>query len=627
LGADPRRRHVRLVSHLETMSGRLHISGDLWLPTDAVTQTFAVYGGKGMGKSNFAAVLCEELYRLGLRFSVIDPMGVFWGLKHSGDGKGKGIEVLILGGRHGDLAVDPSAGAAVADLIVDEKISVIVDISRRPDGKMWSVGERIRFVTDYFRRLYERQGEKSRPLIQILDEAGRFVPQMIPHGSPQIAACVGAIETAVEEGRNVGLGVCLVTQRSARMNKSVSELAECMIAFRTVGPRSIGAIIDWFGEHVAKERQHELIEKLRKLPVGEALIVSPGWLDFEGVAKIRMRETFDSSATPKAGKQRRASGKGTTIDLERFRTKMAEIAARVRDDDPKTLRARIAELLRERDSKKSWPLYKPPEVVRKIEPAIRKRELRILGKHVKFIREQTDRLDKIRDRLAQSQQVVVSTLDVFRARLSGHGETGRRPLVERPEPKVTRTDRRTGSSPVAQIIPDPRKVGFPPMVRMDGEQKITPAMMRMLEALAYKHPEPLTRTRLAASAALTESGGTFTTYYPRLRSMGLIVENSGRTALTEAGFELVKDKIGQHESPEQIRERWRNHRKMTPLMWRLVEAAMAEFPNGLSREGLAERSKIEVSGGTFTTYFPRLKRMGLLIEENGLVTAAPELIQ
>src|SRR5712692_9846653 len=113
------------------MSGRLHISGDLWLPTDAVTQTFAVYGGKGMGKSNFAAVLCEELYRLGLRFSVIDPMGVFWGLKHSGDGKGKGIEVLILGGRHGDIPIDPSAGAAVADLVVDEKISVIVDISRR----------------------------------------------------------------------------------------------------------------------------------------------------------------------------------------------------------------------------------------------------------------------------------------------------------------------------------------------------------------------------------------------------------------------------------------------------------------------------------------------------------------
>jgi len=37
----------------------------------------------------------------------------------------------------------------VADLVADEDVDVVIDISRRPDGKMWSLGERTRFVGEY----------------------------------------------------------------------------------------------------------------------------------------------------------------------------------------------------------------------------------------------------------------------------------------------------------------------------------------------------------------------------------------------------------------------------------------------------------------------------------------------
>jgi DNA helicase HerA-like ATPase len=276
------------------------------LPLDAQTQTLIIYGGKGMGKSSCATVLAEELSAAHLKFSVIDPMGVLYGLKHAADPSGPGLDVLLLGGLHGDIPIEPTAGAVVADLVVDENVSTVIDISRRPNGTMWGVGERIRFVADYLTRLYERQGERMRPLMQLIDECGRFAPQLIPHGSPEIARCVGAVERLVEEGRNVGVGVCLITQRSARMNKSVSELAECMIAFRTVGPRSIDAIVDWFGEHVPKERWKHLVERLRALPRGTALVVSPGWLQFEGEVAIRQRWTLDTSATPTDARDHRS---------------------------------------------------------------------------------------------------------------------------------------------------------------------------------------------------------------------------------------------------------------------------------------------------------------------------------
>ena len=51
----------------------------------------------------------------------------------------------------------------------------------------------------------------------------------------------------------------------------------------------------------------ELSAQVRELPRGSALIVSPGWLKVERVVPIRMRQTFDSSATPKPGERLRAT--------------------------------------------------------------------------------------------------------------------------------------------------------------------------------------------------------------------------------------------------------------------------------------------------------------------------------
>ena len=97
------------------MSKALCISQNLSLPLDTVTSTIVVYGGKGMGKTNFGSVVVEELTRIGLRWSYLDPLGVVWGLRHSADGKQPGLECLILGGVHGDIPIEPTAGTVVAD--------------------------------------------------------------------------------------------------------------------------------------------------------------------------------------------------------------------------------------------------------------------------------------------------------------------------------------------------------------------------------------------------------------------------------------------------------------------------------------------------------------------------------
>jgi DNA helicase HerA-like ATPase len=223
---------------------RLKVSSEFSFPEDAVTSTILTYGGKGMGKSNSGAVFLEELSKNGLRWSALDPMGVLWGLRYSADGKGSGIQCLILGGPHGDIPIEPTGGAVVADLVVNESVNVIIDFSRKHTGEMWGVGERIRFVNDYGKRLYQLQGslidgKRREPIFQLIDEAARFMPQTIRQGEVDAAKCLSTWSTIVEEGRNVGIGVGLLTQRSARLNKDVAELADVMIAFRTVGPNSV----------------------------------------------------------------------------------------------------------------------------------------------------------------------------------------------------------------------------------------------------------------------------------------------------------------------------------------------------------------------------------------------------
>jgi hypothetical protein len=221
--------------------------------------------------------------------------------------------VLILGGIHGDLPIEPTAGAVVADLVVDEDVSVIIDISRHAE-RHDVVDRREDPLRPRLLRPAVRAAGRAPAAADADHRRGRPVrPAADAEGLPaiDIAECVGAIEQLVELGRNVGVGVALITQRSARMNKSVSELAEMMVAFRTVGPRSIDAILDWFGEHVPKERQRELIEQLRELDVGTALVVSPGLAEARG--RVRdpgapdVRLVGDARRRPGAA---RRSGKG-----------------------------------------------------------------------------------------------------------------------------------------------------------------------------------------------------------------------------------------------------------------------------------------------------------------------------
>lgn len=605
------------------------------------TQTTIVYGAKGMGKTNLIAVAAEELEAAGERFAVLDPIGVSWGLRHPATkSSGAGLPILILGGVHGDLPIEPTAGAVVAEFVVDESQNVVIDISRRADGRMWGQGEKLRFVTAYLNRLYEKQGERRRPLLQIIDEAGRFAPENAPKGAVDVAACIGALEQIVELGRNVGVGVMLTTQRSARMKKSVSELAECLVAFRTIGPRSNEAVIDWFGAHVDRAKTNELVAELRTLERGSALVVSPGWLKFEGVVHFRGRRTFDSSATPtSADKRRAAAAAPAPARLAEFRAKLAETVARAELDDPRKLRERVIALERELDREKQARKTDADKASRALEQATEGAVVAVgltqsLANVTTHIRAVLDLVDKI-ERNAKED------FDRFRAGVVDAGRTvelaianlktkaGKTVTVKVPPPlrsnvkvsadviagfgkrfealgQVGQVDTRRQAAKIDREFVD--GVGLSADGLGAGER-------RVLAAVAIAREQGTTRAGISVAVDLKKS--TRDLYLQRLTRAGLVEVRGGRVFASPAGLEAVGDELERIPTGRDLVPFWRARLSGGELA--IFDAVVA---GAREREALGAEAGLKKS--TRDLYVQRLIRREILVADGpGRVTLAP----
>jgi DNA helicase HerA-like ATPase len=160
----------------------LRISRDLALPAEAITQTFAILAKRGVGKTYTASVMTEEMLKQQLPVVVCDPIGVWWGLRSSATGKSAGLPIVVLGGDHGDAPLEETAGSVIADLVVDDRVSLVLDLS------LFRKAGQVRFMTDFAEQLYRRNRQ---PLHLMLDEADAFAPQRPQKGAEAAPAASG----------------------------------------------------------------------------------------------------------------------------------------------------------------------------------------------------------------------------------------------------------------------------------------------------------------------------------------------------------------------------------------------------------------------------------------------------
>lgn len=327
------------------------ITENIRLPLDIVTQSIAILAKRRAGKSYLARRFTEQLLAAGQQIVIVDPKGDAWGIRSSADGKRPGFPIIVLGGEHGDLPLEATAGELIAKLVVEERVSILLDLSR---FRKYEVAEfmggqlrgRGRGNEGFLEALYRLKAQERfrDAMMLIVDEADAIAPQRPQQGEERM---LGAIEDIIRRGGQRGIGSLLISQRSAVIHKDVLTQTQIMVAMRMIAPQDLAAIRPWFEVHGLREQLNILMDSLPSLPVGDAWVSSPGWPDDRGIftrGHILPIETFDSGATPKPGEKRIEPKTAADIDLPALERQMAETIERVKADDPKELRRRIAEL-------------------------------------------------------------------------------------------------------------------------------------------------------------------------------------------------------------------------------------------------------------------------------------------
>jgi uncharacterized protein DUF87 len=270
----------------------LTVSGKTFgLPLDAVTQTFALLAIRGAGKTCTAAVIAEEMCKARLPWLCFDPVGVWWGLRATPDGRPGGFPIVVIGGEHGDIALDKDSGAKIANALASENVSAVLDVSRE-SKTTWR-----KFLTELCLELMQLRPETPRHLF--IEEAPEFVPQ---HATVTVTAqCKEAVERLVRLGRNNGYGCTLLSQRPATVDKDVLSQCENIFALRTTGPHDRKALMEWISAQATDRGLEKFVGELAGLANGAAWFWSPHWMNrFERI-RIRPRETFHPGATRTVG--------------------------------------------------------------------------------------------------------------------------------------------------------------------------------------------------------------------------------------------------------------------------------------------------------------------------------------
>lgn len=549
----------------------LQIAHDLSLPIEFAGEASAILARRGRGKTYAASVLAEELFKAGQPFVVLDPVGVWWGLRSSADGTKPGLQVKIIGGENNDVPLDPAGGAQYATFVVDNPAAYVLDLS-----SIESKGGHDRFVAEFVERLYKYKSamERRTPLTLIIDEADEFAPQTIRNKEGGYAPrMLGAIESIVRRGRARGIGCVMITQRPAVLNNNVLMQAGALLLLGMTGPADRTAIDLWIKGHAEEEERKQVIGSLAHLDVGEAWV----WWPTEDLlqrTKIRSRRTFDSSSTPKAGDVR-AQVTFADVDLDALKEAVASSIEKAKAEDPKLLQSRIRELEKElATARKVQP--QPEPIIERVEV-----EVPVLSQEaVEALRGASGALHLTRDVLDAAMKAFAT------------------PGVQRSESPAPSSVR---ARPVAQPRPAPRPVA--PSV---GDGTVSGPMRKLLAVLATYGPR--TKRQLAMQAGYSAKGGGFNNPLSALRSGGY-VERGEPIVITQAGIDALGD-FDPLPTGQALVDHWMG--QLSGPERKILQPLIDCWPEAMSKEALADVAGYAPVGGGFNNPLSRLRTLELV---------------
>lgn len=569
----------------------LRLAPGLALPDDFATQGVAIIGVRGSGKSNTEVRYAELLHKAGIPFVAVDPKGDWYGIRM--EGTGPGLPIPVFGGLYGDFPLEDHLGDRIADLLVDENLSAVLDVSRLSKTKGLP-----RFLVAFCNRLMDRHQQEPHVRCVVLEEAHRYIPQVVKGGP--VAELKEAAASVLLEGRAFGLGCWACTQRPARLHNDVLEEVDTAIIHRigVTATADLKRVREWVRH---EDLSDEIAESLTKLRNGEAWVLSPTALEVVQRVQIDRRTTFDSGASPTTGASKRVAATMATIDAGAIKEALSDAIERAKADDPSELRRRAerAEAEAARARARAEEAERRPVPEPELKPFVPEQVTTALYDALRAI-------DDLLSRLNEHRASVMEALDVTH------------------EYHVYRVE-----TPALEVEEAPPGTEYPRALGPDERVLGGGAPRRMLEVLADWAPAPRTRAQIAAEAGVRQRASTVRNAMTLLRRLGYVTEAyDDVVSITPAGAAAVGDRAPR-PSGEALLDHWRSRlggQDSAPR--RLFDVLVEAWPNQLSREALAARAEVDPTKSTLRNALTTLRLYALVDEEaHGLVRANREIME
>lgn len=273
----------------------------------------AIIGTSGAGKSTTAREEVEQLLNDNRHVCIIDPTGVWWGLRSAADGESPGFDIAVFGGEHGDVPISAGQGGIVGKIIAGG-LSAVVDVS-----DMSSADQRF-FVLEMLSAIRKHRERGNFHLI--VDEADEFAAQT---SRDSIGfQCEEALVWTAKRGRFFGYVLTIITQRTADMSWSVLSQCVTMVVHHLMAPQDIAVVDKYLKANADKETRTKVLTSIPNLQTGHRWIYSPKLKVLE-VGLTPRPTTFDSSATPLPGETVNEPKLLAQIDLGEIREMLAPL--------------------------------------------------------------------------------------------------------------------------------------------------------------------------------------------------------------------------------------------------------------------------------------------------------------
>lgn len=605
---------------------KIRLSKQLFFAVDLITRSIGVFGHKGSGKTNTGGLLFEQMYAAGAQCVVLDIVGNWWSLRVRGTGPG--LKITVFGGKHGDIPISANGGKLLAQIIVRKTLSCVIDLSR------FQPHERKQFAADFAAELFFLKQEVPTPLHLFLEEARKFAPQ---HQTSKLdVQLLAAFDDIVRLGRNYGIGSTLLDQRPESVNKELTSQTEVLIVHRLLDKEARKYIEGWVRrKKKAKGAGADAFDLIDCLKTGHALVWAPEIFQDQNVKDVAIdkKATFDASKTPELevkGRKRRSAKLAhlSAREIAKLGEAMKEVVAEATANDPVLLRAELQRLRSELAAAKHAKVkiqIKEISVLTNKDRALLTKMIGRLHNDVGALSQSIRELDVQRDRLAQSQQVIVSTLGSFTTMIERAGAvpagpvSGRFPSSAPPKaaPPQSMEKQRTASKqpPAKPRAHAAHKDDYPgdwapPLDPVDPG--LTTPEKRVLDALAWLASIGVTPAQSAPVAFLagySVNSSSFGNTKSSLKTKGLITYPSGGTiALTPAGrarAAFPTETLTTAMLHAKIKE------KLPSPAWKLLEPLIANRRE-MSHHELASRAGYSESSSSFGNARSLLHSLGLV---------------